>query len=319
MNALLNELVTRRGFRPKILVVDDQPLNIRLINELLKGDYDIIMAMDGKQAILKCQTQNPDLILLDVLMPGMSGHDICRSLKADEQTQNIPVIFLTSQDEEADEAQGFELGAVDFITKPIRSMVISARVRAHLTLKLQSDLLKTIGFTDGLTGIDNRRMFDENLQRNWLQCARHGQSISLFMIDIDHFKLYNDHYGHQRGDECLRAVANGIKKALRRPYDSVARYGGEEFACILQNTDSTGALSVAQTVLEEVRSLCIEHVRSSTRKIVTISIGVATAIPKIGDSADGLLKAADKELYNSKNTGRDRLSSIMLDLNATAG
>lgn len=318
MNALLNELVTRRGFRPKILVVDDQPVNIRLINELLKGEYDIIMATEGKQAILKCQTQNPDLILLDVLMPGMSGHDICLSLKADEQTKNIPVIFLTSKDEEADEAQGFELGAVDFITKPIRSTVISARVKAHLTLKLQSDLLKTIGFTDGLTGIDNRRMFDENLQRDWLQCARHRQYISVLMIDIDHFKLYNDHYGHQQGDECLRVVANAISKGLRRPYDSLARYGGEEFVCVLPNTDATGALKVAQGVLEQVRALGIEHINSSTRKIVTVSIGVGTTIPAAGALADELVKAADKELYNSKKTGRDRLSSILLDLSADA-
>lgn len=312
MKALLNELITNRGFRPKILVVDDQPVNIRLINELLKGEYDIIMATEGKQALLKCHTQKPDLILLDVLMPGMSGHDLCRSLKADEKTYNIPVIFLTSQDEEADEALGFELGAVDFITKPIRSTVISARVRAHLTLKLQSDFLKKIGLTDGLTGVDNRRMFDENLQRDWLQCARHGQHISVFMIDIDHFKLYNDHYGHQQGDECLRAVAHAINKGLRRPYDSVARYGGEEFACILQNTDATGALSVAQRVLEEVRALSIEHIKSSTRKIVTISIGVCTTTPTIDTSTDELLKTADKELYKAKQFGRDRLSSIQI-------
>jgi diguanylate cyclase (GGDEF)-like protein len=318
MKELLNELITNRGFRPKILVVDDQPVNIRLINELLKGEYDIIMATEGKQALLKCQTQNPDLILLDVLMPGMSGHDICRSLKSNEHTHDIPVIFLTSQDEEADEALGFELGAVDFITKPIRSTVISARVRSHLTLKLQSDFQKTIGLTDGLTGIDNRRMFDDNLRRDWLQCVRHKQYISLLMIDIDHFKLYNDHYGHQQGDECLREVANAVKKTLRRPYDSVARYGGEEFACILQNTDATGALKVAQGVLEEVRALGIEHINSSTSDIVTISIGVATTLPTVGALADELLKAADKELYNSKKTGRDRLSSILLDLSADA-
>lgn len=318
MKALLDQLVANRGFKPKILVVDDQPVNIRLINELLKVDYDIIMATEGKQALIKCQTQNPDLILLDVLMPGMSGHDICRSLKANDDTRNIPVIFLTSQDEEADEALGFELGAVDFITKPIRSTVISARVRAHLALKLQSDFLKTIGLTDGLTGIDNRRMFDENLRRDWLQCARLGQSISLLMIDIDHFKLYNDYYGHQQGDTCLRAVAEAIKKSIRRPYDSVARYGGEEFACILQNTDATGALKVAQGVLEEVRALGFEHINSTTREIVTVSIGVGTTIPTAGALADELLKAADNELYNSKKTGRDRLSSILLDLSADA-
>ncbi|QVK33035.1 diguanylate cyclase domain-containing protein [Pseudomonas syringae] len=318
MKEYLNQLIVSRGFKPKILVVDDQPVNIRLINELLKGEYDIIMATEGKQALLKCQTQNPDIILLDVLMPGMSGHDICRALKANEHTRHIPVIFLTSQDEEADEALGFELGAVDFITKPIRSSVISARVRSHLALKLQSDFLKTIGLTDGLTGIDNRRMFDDNLRRDWLHCLRHKQYISLFMIDIDHFKLYNDHYGHQQGDECLRAVANAINKGLRRPYDSVARYGGEEFACVLPNTDATGALKVAQDVLEQVRALGIEHINSTTRKVVTISIGVATTIPTKGDLADELLKAADKELYSSKKTGRDRLSSILLDLNADA-
>ncbi|WP_339418573.1 MULTISPECIES: diguanylate cyclase [unclassified Pseudomonas] len=312
MKELLNQLVATRGFKPKVLVVDDQPVNIRLINELLKVEYEIIMAMDGKQALLKCQTQHPDLILLDVLMPGMSGHDICRSLKASEDTRNIPVIFLTSQDEVADEELGFELGAVDFITKPVRSSVIIARVRAHLALKLQSDLLKTIGLTDGLTGIHNRRMFDENLQRDWLQCARYGQYISILMIDIDHFKLYNDHYGHQKGDECLRAVANAVKHALRRPYDSVARYGGEEFSCILQNTDVTGAISVAQAMLEAVRAVGIEHVNSPAHEIVTVSIGIGTTIPTRGALAEELLNAADKELYKSKQAGRNRLSFIEL-------
>lgn len=312
MKELLNQLVATRGFKPKVLVVDDQPVNIRLINELLKVEYEIIMAMDGKQALLKCQTQHPDLILLDVLMPGMSGHDICRSLKASEDTRNIPVIFLTSQDEVADEELGFELGAVDFITKPVRSSVIIARVRAHLALKLQSDLLKTIGLTDGLTGIHNRRMFDENLQRDWLQCARYGQYISILMIDIDHFKLYNDHYGHQKGDECLRAVANAVKHALRRPYDSVARYGGEEFSCILQNTDVTGAISVAQAMLEAVRAVGIVHVNSPAHEIVTVSIGIGTTIPTRGALAEELLNAADKELYKSKQAGRNRLSFIEL-------
>ncbi|WP_440093560.1 diguanylate cyclase [Pseudomonas syringae] len=313
MMSLLDELITLRGYRPKILVVDDQPLNIRLIHEVFKSDYDVIMATDGLQAIQKCETQNPDLVLLDVMMPGISGHEVCRKLKASNQTRDIPVIFLTAQDEESEEALGFDLGAVDFIVKPIRSSLIRARVKSHLTLKLQSDLFKSIAMTDGLTGIANRRQFDERLQRDWLQCVRSSEHLSVLIVDVDHFKLYNDHYGHQQGDLCLQQVARAIKAVMKRPYDLAARYGGEEFACLLPGTQIEGAVNVATQVLEKVRELNLEHARSDISQHITVSIGVATQLARVGESVSALVRAADEKLYASKRQGRDRFTAVELD------
>jgi diguanylate cyclase (GGDEF)-like protein len=313
MQRLLDELVALRGYKPKILVVDDQPLNIRLVHELFKDDCDVIMATSGEQALLKCEAQNPDLVLLDVMMPEMSGHEVCRKLKANGRTANIPVIFLTAQDDEDDQTFGFELGAVDFISKPISGPMIRARVRSHLALKLQSELFQSIALTDGLTGIANRRRFDESFQRDWAQCARTGQRVSLLMIDVDHFKRYNDHYGHQQGDECLQRVAKGIKSLFKRPYDLVARYGGEEFVCLLPNTDLQGAAALAQQVLQAIRDLNIEHADSETAQSVTVSIGVATKTATNAFTSSGLIGAADEQLYYSKRQGRDRWTAVDLD------
>ncbi|WP_268798050.1 diguanylate cyclase domain-containing protein [Pseudomonas huanghezhanensis] len=309
MQSLLKELAEGRGFRPRILVVDDQPLNIRLIHELFKDECDVIMAMEGEQALLKCETQYPDLIILDVLMPDMSGHEVCRRLKAESRTCDIPVVFLTAQEEEADEMLGFALGAVDFISKPIKAPLVRARIKTHLALKLQSDLFKSIALTDGLTGIANRRRFDEHLQRDWLQCARNTEYLSLLMIDVDHFKSYNDHYGHQQGDKCLQQVARAIKSILKRPYDLAARYGGEEFACVLPNTESIGAAEIARQMLDRIRELKIEHATSQTYPFITVSIGVATQIPTAGSLPSWLVSEADIQLYRAKQRGRNRWST----------
>lgn len=185
--------------RPRILVVDDQTANILLIRELFKDECEIFMALDGEQAIAQCQALMPDLILLDLVMPGIDGFEVCRRLKEDPRTRAVPVIFISAQREEADEARGFELGGVDYIVKPVNRTILRARVRTHLALKFQTDLLNSIALMDGLTGVANRRKFDEELQTSWLLCARQRQPVALLLLDVDYFKRFNDRYGTRPG------------------------------------------------------------------------------------------------------------------------
>jgi diguanylate cyclase (GGDEF)-like protein len=295
--------------RPKLLIVDDQPTNIRVLHELFREDCDVFMATSGEQAISVCQAQLPDLILLDVVMEGMDGHEVCRRLKVDPMTQDIPIIFITAQQQESDEVLGLELGAVDFISKPINTTIVRARVRTHLTLKLQSDLLRSMALMDGLTGVANRRKFDEDILAAWRLCFREQKPLSLIMVDVDYFKRYNDRYGHQAGDGCLKSVAQALSETVRRPYDLVARYGGEEFACVLPNTVLSGAVEIAERMQERVRTLGIEHSASDVDRVVTISLGVATLTPTRDLEFQALIEAADKQLYEAKTAGRARVCS----------
>lgn len=292
--------------KSKILIVDDEPLNVALLTGILKGLGEIVSAANGEDALALARAENPDLIILDVVMPGIDGHEVCRRLKADEATQSIPVIFATANDKQEDEAFGLELGAADFIRKPIHPRITLSRVRNHLDAKRHRDLLEELAFIDGLTGIANRRRFDEDLADEWRRCARSGKPLSLILMDIDHFKAYNDNYGHGGGDECLRRVASALEAAVRRPADTVARYGGEEFAYILPETDGAGAQAVAEALLAAVRGLAAKHEFSSAASIVTISAGVASVIPGDASSPQMLIEAADGFLYRAKEGGRNR-------------
>ena len=307
MEKLLDAWLLHANRRPKILIADDQPVNIRALHALFSEHFDVFMATGGAQAIRICQRELPDLVLLDVVMDDVDGHEVCRLLKADALTSAIPVIFITSQNQEADEVRALQLGAVDFITKPVNPVIVRARVRTHLTLKLQGDLMRASALLDGLTGVANRRKFDEDLAKGWRQCSRERTPLSLIMLDVDYFKRYNDHYGHQAGDVCLRSVARAVSGTLRRPYDSVARYGGEEFACLLPNTGLDGAVAIAKTMEACVRSLEIEHAASDIAGAITISLGVATASPGAQGDASTLVGAADWHLYRAKRPGRGRV------------
>jgi diguanylate cyclase (GGDEF)-like protein len=270
------------------------------------------MATSGTQTIQICRAELPDLILLDVVMDDIDGHEVCRRLKADPLTGAIPIIFVTSQNQEADEVIALGLGAVDFITKPINPVIVRARVRTHLTLKLQGDLLRASALLDGLTGVANRRKFDEDVQTDWRQCLRESAPLSLILIDIDYFKLYNDRYGHQAGDNCLKLVARALFEALRRPYDKLARYGGEEFACLLPKTEVAGASAMAERMLTRVSELHVEHLGSDVDQVVTISLGVASMVPTPSVTPELLLKAADQQLYEAKRTGRARVCTLTI-------
>ncbi|MDQ2103199.1 diguanylate cyclase [Azospirillum isscasi] len=295
--------------RSKILVVDDIPSNVHVLSRILKDEHDIYFATDGMKALELAQSRLPDLVLLDIMMPGMDGYEVCSRIKADPITRNIPVIFISAKSEVEDETYGLEVGAIDFISKPISPPIVKARVRNHLLLKRQTDLLRTLSFIDGLTGIANRRRFDEVLLREWRRCARAQLPLSLIMLDVDQFKPYNDHYGHQAGDECLRAVGGLLAEQIMRPGDLVARYGGEEFVCLLPETGGDGAVQVAERLRRTVAERCLPHAVSHVADHVTISLGAATAHPAMEDTPDRLTQLADRLLYEAKRAGRNRVCS----------
>jgi diguanylate cyclase (GGDEF)-like protein len=264
------------------------------------------MATSGEQALALVASQPPDLVLLDVVMPGMDGLEVCRRLKTDEATRDVPVIFVTAHDDEAAETLGLEVGAVDFISKPINPKVVRARVKTHLTLKAQADLLRQWVYLDGMTGVSNRRFFDERLAVEWSRAVRNGSLLSVVLIDVDAFKRYNDHYGHLVGDDCLRRVAAALRAGLRRPGDLLARYGGEEFVCLLPETPLDGALALAQHLGAQVAALGIEHAHSDAAPHVTVSLGACTAAASTALRPEALLREADAQLYLAKTGGRNR-------------
>lgn len=293
--------------RSRLLVVDDEAVNIQALYQIFHEDYDVFMAISGEEALLRCQENPPDLILLDIVMPGQGGLETCRRLKAEPETRDIPVIFVTALQTPEEETEALNCGAVDFISKPVNPSVVRARVRTHLVLKAQSDFLRSLVFIDGLTGVSNRRRFDETLAIEWRHARRTKQPLSLLMIDIDHFKRYNDRYGHPAGDACLQAVARALAGGLSRPHDLVARYGGEEFACILPQTDAAGARNIALSLLEAIRCLAMPH-EDNEGGIVTASFGVATQFPDGETAPERLIAQADAQLYEAKEGGRNRVS-----------
>lgn len=307
--------MSQQGARQLVLIVDDQRLNIRMLGAALADELDIVEATDGEAALARArELPQPDLILLDIAMPGLDGYEVCRQLKEADETRHIPVIFATAMDDVADETRGFELGAVDYISKPFKLPVVQARVRTHLRLKRQSELLERLVTIDGLTEIPNRRRFDERLDAEWRRSIRSRQPLSVVLMDVDHFKLFNDHYGHAAGDRCLCAVAKGLVSALNRAADLVARYGGEEFVAVLPNTDAEGATLAAENLRVVVEALCVPHAHSSAGPVVTISLGGATVVPPHAGGppheelvAGDLTHAADLALYAAKESGRNRV------------
>jgi diguanylate cyclase (GGDEF)-like protein len=299
--------------RPQLLIVDDQPLNIRLFHQIFHADHEVFFATNGEAALEFCKTNFPDLILLDVNMPGLNGYEVCRRLKQDERTREIPVIFVTAQSDVSQEEEGLAAGAVDFIAKSASANVMRARVGTLITLKRQSDLLRAMARVDALTGLANRRHFDETLSSEWRRCTRSGNPLSLALIDIDHFKLFNDHYGHQAGDSCLQQVSACLKAGFARSHDLVARYGGEEFVCVMPETPLEGAEAKAQALEKAVRALRIPHDKSTVAGgIVTISLGVAVAMPTVGDDCAALILCADRSLYMAKDAGRGQVRALQI-------
>lgn len=290
-----------------VLIVDDQPSNIQILFRIFQGEYEIHAATSGAQALEFCRTTPPDLVLLDVMMPDMDGLAVCRALKADPDTRDIPIIFVTAQSSPNDETLALETGGVDFISKPVNPLVVRARVRTHLMLKTQGDYLRSLAFLDGLTGVANRRRFDEALAIEWRQSQRRGLPLGLLMIDIDYFKRYNDHYGHQAGDACLQTVAQTLLIQMQRPHDLVARYGGEEFACLMPECHESDALVKAEALRQAVQERRLPHAGSSVQPWVTLSVGVAVLQASADSSPEALVRQADGGLYEAKAKGRNQV------------
>lgn len=295
-------------YQQKILIVDDAPINIQILNEALRETYRVFFATNGKDAVRIAVSSLPDIILLDVMMPEMDGYEVCRAIKADPVTKDIPIIFITALNQMENETAGLELGAADYITKPFNPDIVKLRVRNHLELKRQRDLLSRLSLQDGLTGIPNRRAFDEYYKREWRRSQRNQSEISVIMGDIDHFKTYNDSYGHLAGDDCLRRVADMMQNLLERPADLVARYGGEEFICVLPETGLAGAMITAEKLRAALESLGIIHSYSPVAPVLTVSLGCASVVPSTSMTADDLISLADKQLYLAKQGGRNRVA-----------
>jgi diguanylate cyclase (GGDEF)-like protein len=290
-----------------VLIVDDTPQNIHVLMQAIGENCRVLAAKNGEDALRKVREDKPDLILLDVMMPGMDGFEVCRRLKQNEATKDIPIIFVTAVTDNVHEEKGLKLGAIDYIRKPFNVSVARVRIQNHLRLKRKSDLLEHLVRIDGLTDICNRRGFDEALDREWKRCQRHGAPLALIMVDIDHFKVFNDTYGHADGDACLTRVARTISLSLNRSTDLAARYGGEEFALLLPETPPAAAREIAETIRRKVRDLDIAHV--CAQSCVTISLGVACLLPSqnVIDGPERLIRLADQALYQAKSRGRDRV------------
>ncbi|OHC67652.1 MAG: diguanylate cyclase response regulator [Rhodocyclales bacterium GWA2_65_20] len=296
--------------KPSILIVDDTPTNIQVLAETLRADYRVKVATGGQAALDIVAAGKPDLILLDVMMTGMDGYEVCRRLKDNPDTQGIPVIFVTARCDTQDEEHGLRLGAMDYITKPFSPAIVRARVRNHISLKMNTDLLESLALIDSLTGVPNRRRFDETLDAEWKRGLRSGTPLAVIMADIDCFKAYNDHYGHGAGDECLRAVAQALSDSLARPADVMARYGGEEFVAVMPDTDGAGAKLLAQRWCDNVAALALPHTASSVAGHVTVSVGYASQTPAAERSPQMLQGMADSMLYEAKKQGRNRICGL---------
>lgn len=297
------------GARQTILLVDDAPANLEALNAVLGSDYELVFATSGPEALDQAREQLPDLILLDVMMSGMNGYEVCRQLKADERTRGIPVIFVTAMDHEEDETAGLDAGAIDYLTKPVRASIVKARVRNHLDLKRARDLLESLSITDPLTGLPNRRQFDAVLETEIRRAFRTVSHVGLLMCDLDHFKAYNDHFGHPAGDACLREVAAVFRHTFRRAGDLAARYGGEEFAVVLPGATPPDGWVMGDRIRRAVEARRLPHPRSGTAPWVTLSVGVASMLITAESSAPLLVQRADDALYAGKKAGRNRVTS----------
>lgn len=291
----------------KVLIVDDQPLNRAFVAAEIEDLCTPISAENGAKAIKLANRLKPDLILMDINMPGLDGFEVCHQLKSNPQTEDIPVIFVSGVTDPVSEQEGLELGALDYIHKPFNPNILKARVRNQLQLQRQRRALEKVSNRDGLTDIANRRYFDLSLHREWERMKALQHPLALLMIDVDAFKPFNDEYGHVAGDRTLKLVAQCLEQTLKRSGDLAARYGGEEFACILPHTDNSSARIIGDQLCAAVRGLRIRHSASPASPYVTVSIGCASILPQEADSFKRLIALADQRLYSAKKAGRNRV------------
>jgi diguanylate cyclase (GGDEF)-like protein len=289
-----------------VLIVDDENSSIMALTHILSPVYTVYAAKNGQAGIKAAEKYLPDVILLDIIMSEMDGFDTITALKNSEKTADIPVIFVTGLRSAEDEEKGLALGAADYISKPFRQAIVKLRVHNQIKMLNQLRTIEQISLKDQLTNVLNRRGFDNRIHMEWLRTIRAKLPISILLMDVDRFKAYNDTFGHQQGDEVLRAVAMAAAQSLNRPGDFVARWGGEEFVVLLPNTDSAGALNIAERIRINIENAVVPCSDGRETK-VTVSIGVNTQLPPHGSSYDGFISKADKALYKAKETGRNRV------------
>lgn len=290
----------------KILIVDDSRLHATQLRDILKDEYEVTIAHTAQDGICSASAENYSLILLDVVMPGMDGFTLLKILQEEIITQSVPVIIITSLSNAEDEQRGFILGAVDYITKPFNPLVVKARVNTHIKLYNYRKQVEYQSLTDQLTGIANRRQYEQTSIMKWKEAARLQVPFSVCMLDIDRFKIYNDTFGHPAGDKVIAAVAKTVSSYLGRNTDFFARYGGEEFVACLLGDGAEKAFSYLKTIRQAVEDLHIPH-NPAVSEWVTVSIGGITVVPLVGSSYDASLKMADAMLYEAKETGRNRV------------
>lgn len=289
----------------KILIIDDSPDALAVAKARLTSEgHEILCAGSGKEGLEAAERDNPDLILLDVDMPDMSGFDVCRRLKADAGLCMIPVVFLSGSGGLDDKVKGLDLGAVDFVAKPFDAFELRARVNAALRTKQLQDMLIEHAKIDPLTGLSNRRALDERLAQEWARHLRHGSHLSVIMADIDHFKNVNDQYGHQTGDEVLRQVSARLAEGCRDS-DMAARFGGEEFVIVATATPAQAAAGFAERLRTSICSVPLE-IQGEILE-VTASFGVADNYGC--NSPEELIQAADEAMYRAKEAGRNCVKS----------
>lgn len=302
-------------FKPTILIVDDMQVNLTILSEILKNKYHIKIAKSGKKALEIVENSNIDLVLLDIVMPELDGYEVCKILKNSEKSKDIPVIFVTANSDACDEEKGFLMGAVDYITKPFNPTTILARVKAHINLHLKQIelekyilMIEKISITDGLTNVYNRRHFNDIFPKIINSAKRNDELICFLLIDIDHFKQYNDNYGHQMGDEVLIRFADCLKSSLKRVDDMCFRLGGEEFGIIYKSEDKQKAFEFANILKNSIENLKIVHEYNGASNYVTASLGLICKYARDIKNIDEIYKQADDLLYEAKKSGRNIVS-----------
>ena len=291
----------------KILIIDDSVVNINALHMMLKEEYQVFVAKNGKDGIKQANLIQPSLILLDILMPEMDGFQVLDVLTKDSNTSSIPVMFITCLNDDKNEEKGLSLGAVDYITKPFNLSVIKAKVRNHIELFQYRKTIENIAMLDGLTGIPNRRSYDERIKVDWQYAINEQSPISIAILDIDNFKEYNDNYGHLQGDLVLKQVAKQLEAEIPSRNGFVARYGGEEFVVILLNYTQEAAVEILEKVRANIEYLGIKHLHSRAEKVITISLGGGTIIPNEDDDLNQFVEIVDQRLYRAKTLGRNLL------------
>ncbi|MCL2840159.1 MAG: diguanylate cyclase [Defluviitaleaceae bacterium] len=294
-----------------ILIIDDTPMQLVTTGHMLSPQYDVKMAKTGAEGIALAKKHNIDLILLDLMIPDVSGFNVLKQLKQTEDTKNIPVIFITGDASIEAEEQGLAIGAVDYIRKPFSEVIVKLRVEIHLRIVAQMKVIENISLTDGLTGIGNRRSFDQMIRHTWNTARRLQNCFGMLMLDIDKFKNFNETYGHLNGDICLKTVASIMSDALVRECDNVYRWGGEEFVILLPSTDIDGAMIVAENIRDTIAQTPIDL--GDKNVFVTVSTGVGSIVPNNMDFDEaflGFLTKVNQALFQAKNNGRNRVEKI---------